>query len=222
MIRIHDGFDLLLGGGLLSRNITHIYGVPGSGKTNIALMATVNASKDGNVIYIDSEGGFSFDRIKQIFGDNAESVLSNVRLIEPSEFEEQKIAIRKLNDLARYNTNLIVLDSIGALYRLEDKRDSRELGRQLAQLLRIARRYDVSVLVTNQVYTDINTGRIVPVGGDITRYWSKVMIELNRSEDSRIAIVRKHKFLPEGTKLEFKITDYGIEVVRINLSPVRV
>jgi len=74
MIKIHKDFDTLLGGGLQSRCITHIYGSPGSGKTNIALMATANAVKNGKVIYIDSEGSFSVERLRQISGEKIDEV----------------------------------------------------------------------------------------------------------------------------------------------------
>ena len=99
MIKINDKFDLLLGGGLHPRNITHIYGPPGSGKTNIALIATANAAKNGRVIYIDPEGGFSVERMKQISGELTNDVLGNVMLIEPTDFDEQKVAIKKLRDI---------------------------------------------------------------------------------------------------------------------------
>ncbi len=218
MIKIHEKFDILLGGGLLPRNITHIYGEPGSGKTNLALMATVNASSLGKVIYIDPEGGFSVERLKQISGNKINEVLKNLMLIEPTDFDEQKIAIKKLSDIVpQVKASLVVVDSIAVLYRLEEDKDVKELGRQLAQLLRIARKYEIPVLITNQVYTNIDTGRIVPVGSDIVKYWAKVIIELERSNDSRFAIIHKHKFLPEGMKLEFRIVETGIDVIAEDL-----
>jgi DNA repair protein RadB len=214
MIKINKEFDTLLGGGLLPANITHVYGVPASGKTNLALMATASASERGKVIYIDCEGGFSTERLKQICKKKLDAVLENVILIEPTEFDEQKIAIRKLGEIvSKSNISLIVVDSIAVLYRLEEERDIRELGRQLAHLLRISRGYTIPVLITNQVYTDIDTKRIVPVGGDITKYWAKIIVELEKNEGNtlRTAILRKHKFLPEGMRFKFNITEDGIE-----------
>ena len=47
--------------------ITTIYGPAGSGKTNFCLLAAVSqAKKQKKVIYIDTEGGFSIDRVKQL------------------------------------------------------------------------------------------------------------------------------------------------------------
>ena len=49
--------------------ITMIAGPPGSGKTNFAILAACSQAKKGNkVIFIDTEGGFSVERVKQTSG----------------------------------------------------------------------------------------------------------------------------------------------------------
>jgi len=103
------------------------------------------------------------------------------------------------------------LDSIAVLYRLEEEKDIKELGRQMAKLLRIARKFDVPVLITNQIYTDIETGRSVPIGGDVIRYWAKISIELDKQDSIRTAILKKHKFLPENMRMDYRITERGME-----------
>jgi DNA repair protein RadB len=213
-ISVEKDFDILLGGGLHPKNVTHIYGVPSSGKTNFALMAVASAAAEGKVIYLDPEGGFSPERLEQITGKKFMDVLKNIILVEPSDFDEQKIAIKKIEDIITSSkVSLIVVDSISVLYRLEVERDMKELGRQLAAFLRLARKYDLPVLIINQVYTDIDSGRIAPIGGDLSRYWSKIMVEFERDEQTgiRTAILRKHKFLPEGMKMRFRINNSGIE-----------
>src|SRR3989344_5240089 len=71
--------------------ITMIAGPPGSGKTNFAILAACSlAKKDSKIIFIDTEGGFSVDRVKQIVGDDYEKILRNFFLLEPKSFEEQK------------------------------------------------------------------------------------------------------------------------------------
>jgi DNA repair protein RadB len=113
--------------------------------------------------------------------------------------------------------SLVIVDSIAVLYRLEEDKDVKELGRQLAKLLRIARKYNIPVLMTNQIYTDIDTGRNVPIGGDVLRYWAKISIELDKREGIRTAILRKHKFVPDGLKMIFRITDKGMETVNMDI-----
>jgi len=77
--RISTGsFDLnkWLYGGYEKGIITMIAGSPGSGKTNAAILAACSQAKKGNkVIFIDSERGFSSDRVKQIVGENYEGLL---------------------------------------------------------------------------------------------------------------------------------------------------
>ena len=75
MIKVQKDLDVMLGGALQPRTITHIYGSPGAGKTNIALMAAANAAKEGKVVFVDAEGGFSVERLKQITGKDVEDVL---------------------------------------------------------------------------------------------------------------------------------------------------
>jgi len=77
--------DSLLGGkGIETKSITEAFGAYGSGKTQVALTLAVNVQLplerggvEGKAVYIDSEGTFRPDRIKQIAsakGLNPESV----------------------------------------------------------------------------------------------------------------------------------------------------
>jgi len=47
--------------------ITTIYGPAGTGKTNFCMLVAISQAKKGNkVIFVDAEGGFSVERLKQI------------------------------------------------------------------------------------------------------------------------------------------------------------
>jgi (p)ppGpp synthase/HD superfamily hydrolase len=64
--------------------VTVLYGASGTGKTNFCLLAAVSQAKKGNkVLFIDTEGGFSVDRVKQLVGEEYESVLKNIFLLKP-------------------------------------------------------------------------------------------------------------------------------------------
>jgi len=103
--------------GLESRAITNLYGTPGTGKTNICMIAAADcARKGGKVIFIDTEGGFSLERLKQIAPHDYEDILKNIELVEPRNLQEQTRVVRRL---AERKPDLVILDSSVALYRIE-------------------------------------------------------------------------------------------------------
>ncbi len=248
----HD-FDAWLNGGYEKEIITCFYGPFASGKTNFCLMATSNLLKEGKkVVYIDTEGGLSIERLKQIMKSfDSLKNLKNLIIIKPTNFEEQIDAFDKLLKLSNVEgLSLIVVDSIAMLYRLElglireeikikemedkDKEDKKNkinseisfaneekerirminlmLATQLRILSEIARKKQIPVLVTNQVYQAFD-GSLHMVGGDLLKYWSKCLIQLENLGDKKKAILVKHRSL-SPKEFVFKIVDTGIEKVR--------
>lgn len=210
-----DIFDFFLEGGYEKDVITTIYGPSGSGKTNLCLICLAK-HYDKKIIYIDTEGSLSVSRLKQLT-DNYEEVLDSVIILRPTDFSEQRKVFEKLRKIMNDSIGLVIVDSIAMLYRLElgQTKDvykvNRELGVQLASLIQLSRKHRVPVLVTNQVYQDFeDKNKINMVGGDILRYGSKCLIELQKTSKGKKAILRKHRSLPEGKELEFKIVDEGI------------
>ena len=69
--------DELLEGGFESDVITTVYGSAGTGKTTLCVMSTIKCALDGKkVIFVDTEGGFSIERLKQLTPEY-EKVLDN-------------------------------------------------------------------------------------------------------------------------------------------------
>ena len=218
--------DIWLNGGYDMDTITTIYGPAGSGKTNLCILAAVNQALKGNkIIYIDTEGGFSADRLDQISGSS--DIIKNILMLRATTFWEQREVFNRLLQEIKKPVSLIIVDSISMLYRLElgfasqkskEKACSinRALGRQLRILTEIARKKNIPVIVTNQVYSDFvknmdtDTKQVRMVGGDILKYWSKCLIELQKEDRKRRAILRKHRSQPEKEIL-FIITERGIE-----------
>ena len=215
--------DELLEGGYESDIINTIYGPAGSGKTLFGLMALIGVVKDlkKKVIYIDTEGGFSVERMKQLREDYKE-ILENVIFLKPVSFEEQKDAFEKLKDVINDKIGLVIVDTVSMLYRLEmGKTDdvyevNKELGQQLGYLSEIARKKNIPVLITNQVYADFeNKDQVKIVGGDLLRYGSKCMIELlNGHGGVRKVVLKKHRSIMPDKEVTFRIIDKGIVSVK--------
>ena len=149
--------DSIIGGGVEKGCVTQFYGPPGSGKTNIALNLLVQTAKNGkNGIFVDTEGGLSIERVKQISGNEFDEIAPNIIVFEPSTFAEQDNVLRRIEKMVESGeeVELIILDSAVALYRVRDGETSQinlELGRQMGLLTRLARKYDIAVVITNQV-----------------------------------------------------------------------
>src|SRR5881392_2164982 len=211
--------DDLLGGGVEEGCITLLHGEAGSGKTNFCLQLARNVVRAGHkVIYIDTEG-VSLERLRQICGDDFEVVAKNILFSEPYSFEEQEKFIEKAVKLSEGNreVGLIVIDSITMHYRLtmrdETRREERYgLTRQIAKLLRVSRERGIPVVVTSQVYTDIDTGAYMPLGGHMLSHNAKTIVRFERTGPStRTAVLDKHRHREEGTRATFRITGQGLE-----------
>ena len=207
--------DSLIGGGLETRIIIQFYGEPASGKSTAAMAASIATLRNGeDVIYIDTEG-FSIDRFCQLAGvDEAESLAERLILYEPADFTGQDHAVAECARLLadRNNIGLIVLDSATALYRTENGpsgEPQKRLARELIMLLGYARRYDIPVIVTNQVFTDIRTDMLCGLGGTSMHHMSKIIVRFERNDTKRRAILEKHRSRPEGAEIRFTIQEKG-------------
>jgi DNA repair protein RadB len=212
----NSAMDQLLGGGLEVRTITQFYGEPASGKSTICMIAAVNSLRAGEtVVFIDSEG-FSIERFRQIAGADTEKIAERLFLFEPIDFEQQGIMIAEAEKILKvHKPGLLVMDSATALYRndLERGRDSIQmLTRQMIHLLGYSKRYDIPVIVTNQVYMDTVKNTFLGLGGTALEHISKVIIRLEKTDRTgfRRARLVKHRSQPEGASFEFEIVEDGI------------
>lgn len=214
--------DKLLDGGYEKDIVTTIYGPAGSGKTNLCILCAMNTAREKKkVIYIDTENNFSVERFRQIsesISQNYAKLLNNIAFLRPATFDEQKKTFEKLRDIINDKVGLVIFDSVAMLYRLEMGKNedvydvNKALGMQLAYLTEIASKRHIPVLITNQVYSDFEVkDKVNMVGGDLLRYASKCLLELQITPSgNRKCIIKKHRHLPENSEIIFKIVSGGI------------
>ena len=211
--------DDLLGGGFERGIVTQIYGASGTGKTNICIQLAVSTVQSGKkVVFIDTEG-FSAERFRQIAGEDAKKVAGEIIIYEPASLDQQYSAVLELEKIMNDKIGLIILDSAALFYRLglssDDSNDEnmalrRELVNQIGILHGLARKYNISVVITNQVFKDVSSGELCPIGGNALEHLSKTIILLEKTGPSkRKASLRKHRSKCEGTNCEFLLTDKG-------------
>ncbi|WP_058994900.1 DNA repair and recombination protein RadB [Haloarcula sp. CBA1127] len=217
-----DAIDELLGGGLERGAVTQVYGPPAAGKTNFALSAVMEVAAAGDAaLYIDTEG-LSADRMEQVASGRARGTAQTVddlagRLIitEALDYDEQAEAVQDAAEFAA-EVELIVLDSATGFYRLRrDDEDGgetlRDVARQITHLLSLARKHDIAVLYTNQVFTDPDSDRSTALGGHTLNHWSGAIVRLDRFRGgNRRATLEKHRAKPAGDTAQFRITDSGL------------
>lgn len=180
-------------------------------------MAAVSVLKQGeSVVYFDTES-FSADRFSQIAGDEAETLADRLFLYEPVDFNQQAMMILESEDVIReQKAGLIIIDSATGLYRTELEHIQEALqkfNRQMTMLLGYAKRYDIPVLISNQVYMDISKGDFAPLGGTGLYHLSKIILQVERRDNTRRIRVMKHHARPEGTYIDVILVHEGIRVL---------
>jgi len=225
-------FDELLGGrGIESRAITEAFGAFGSGKTQLGLALAVNVQlpseqggAGGKGVYVDTEGTFRPQRIKQFaegLGANPEMVLKNILVARAFNSDHQMLLLEKVSELIKSGEpiKIIIIDSLTAHFRAEfagrgqlaDRQQ--KLNRYMHELARLAETHNLAVYVTNQVMSNpaqLFGDPTTAIGGNIVGHASTFRIYLRRGKQgSRVAKLIDSPNLPDGEVVYF-VTMHGI------------
>ncbi len=225
----------LLGGGVETQALTEAFGEFGSGKTQIGHQLSVNVQLpedqgglQGKVVYIDTEGTFRPERIRQMaeaVGLDPDEALRNIFVARALNTDHQMELARKVPELIKegHNIRLVVVDSITAHFRAEYvgrgnlAERQQKLNKHLRDLLKLATTYNLAVYVTNQVMskpdTFIGIDLVQAVGGHVLAHAITYRMFLRKGKkDTRIARLIDAPHLPEK-EVAFKITSEGIRDV---------
>lgn len=227
--------DNLLGGkGVESKAITEVFGAFGSGKTQFALSLAVmvqlpkeQGGASGKAVYIDTEGTFRPERIKQFaegIGANPEKVLKNIFVARAFNSDHQILLIEKISEMIKNGEpiKLMIVDSLTAHFRAEysgrgqlaDRQQ--RLNRYLHDLMKLAEQRNIAVVVTNQVMANpamMFGDPTTAIGGNIVAHASTYRIYLRRGKkDTRVAKLIDSPNLPDNETI-FMVTTEGLKDV---------
>ncbi|NVM35155.1 MAG: hypothetical protein HWN81_06135 [Candidatus Lokiarchaeota archaeon] len=181
------------------QGIFSVFGDFGVGKTTFALQTTINCAKLGkSVIYIYTKPNLPFEKITLIHKISKE-IHDNVLFIHIVNFNELHDLIFNLeflilNDLTQNKSkfNIIIIDSMTNLYRLELNKENKEknyslnyqLNQMLANLTYLNERYDIEVLIVNEISRRIIEDQVMEVqsGGKVMEFWVKYHIKIVKTE----------------------------------------
>lgn len=229
--------DNLLGGkGVETKSITEAFGAYGSGKTQLGLSLAVNVQlphekggANGKAVFIDTEGTFRPERIRQIadgMGANPEKALKNIFVARAFNSDHQILLLDKITEMIKNGEpiKLVVIDSLTAHFRAEysgrgqlaDRQQ--KLNKYLHGLMKLAEQHNLAVYVTNQVMANpamMFGDPTTAIGGNIVGHASTYRMYFRRGKkDSRVAKLIDSPNLPDNETV-FMITTQGIKDIKL-------
>jgi len=123
--------DEFLGGGIPPGVIVDIFGGNGTGNTQLLLQLSINSIKnDGNVLYLDTTGGFRPERILEIQkqSDFKFDILEKITVSRITNTSEQ---IKSIKAIQKNDFSLIVVDNVTDLFSYEYKTDESILEKNI-------------------------------------------------------------------------------------------
>ncbi|MFC1685804.1 DNA repair and recombination protein RadA [Nanoarchaeota archaeon] len=217
-----ENLNNLLGGrGLETSTVTEAYGAYGSGKSQIAHSLALNVQlpkerggAEGMAVFIDSEGTFRPERIKQMavgLGLDENQALKNIFAARAFNSDHQMLLVEKVSDMIleqKLPIKLVIVDSLTSHFRAEfsgrgqlaDRQQ--KLNKHIHALLKLAEQHKVAVYITNQVMANpavMFGDPTTAIGGHILGHASHYRIYLRRGKKgSRVGKMIDAPNLPEN------------------------
>eukprot|EP00397_Hematodinium_sp_SG-2012_P015659 GEMP01015951.1.p1 GENE.GEMP01015951.1~~GEMP01015951.1.p1 ORF type:complete len:353 (+),score=70.99 GEMP01015951.1:140-1198(+) len=220
-----SNLDTLLGGGIESCSITELFGEFRCGKTQICHALSVIAQlpsnmggHNGKVLYIDTEGTFRPERIRQIAESRqipANVVMDNILYARCYTSEHLvQLLVEAIGHMVQSADKfaLIVVDSIMGIFRVDysgrGELSERQqcLGRVMSKLQKLSEEFNIAVVITNQVMADPSGGAVSfmpampkPVGGHVLAHMSTTRLSLRKGRgEQRVCKLYDSPSLPEA------------------------
>ncbi len=180
--------------------IVSVWGEMGVGKTTFALqIAFNNIQVGGSVYYFYSKPKLPLEKINLLLSTLDSNVIKNLKTIKLKDFNDLyrivldlEINIRKDKKENKKYPNLVIIDSLTDLYRIELYRDKKDknvilnykLNHILGTLTHINHNFAVDILIINEMsYIHFEDhSHEVQSGGKVMSYWVPCSIKIARSE----------------------------------------
>lgn len=201
------GLDAALGGGLPAKRVVELYGLPGVGKSLIALLTIKEIQKHGGeCIYLDVEDGFDPEWATKVGVDVDKLVLSQSAVGEDT--------LEMVAKLLRAEPAIIVVDSVAAMVtRAELEEDIEKAfmapkARLMSKGLMILNAINKKTLIIfiNQLRSTMAMygPQFTTPGGQALKYYSSIRIEVKKGEDLRVDGKKTTEII--GQTVSYRIT----------------
>jgi len=150
--------DSILGGGIRNAIITDIFGENGTGKTQLALQASLEPlGQNLDVLFIDTTGEFRPERILEIVKNRnmKDSLLDNLKIARATNTTEQINFLEKIKNFK--NLSLVIIDNIADLFSFEYSKKEQSFEKNISfmkymhTLSIIAIEMKIPIIITNTV-----------------------------------------------------------------------
>jgi len=194
-------FDELTDG--LKEGITVVYGPQASGKSTFCIMAAHSCAMEGKEVAYITKEKISFERVRQICGEDFDRVLKNLHLSFPKTIDGLERAVKNSRKLP--NLGLLIIDPVNEHYWIEEERRDCFI-RILSTTSMMCKNLHIPAILTASTYE--KRGKFEPFGFRYLKETAKLMVEL-RVAGRRREIVIKGK--ENDLKREFVIGSGGLE-----------
>jgi len=208
--------------------------------TQLGLTLSVNVQMpkeqgglNGKAVFVDTEGTFRPERIRQIaegIGANPEKVLKNILVARAFNSDHQILLLDKIGEMIKDGEpiKLLIIDSLTAHFRAEfagrgqlaDRQH--KLNRYLHDLMRLAEQHNLAVYVTNQVMSNpamMFGDPTTAIGGNIVGHaclTGDSLIQLGNGEIIEIRDMKKENKIISAEFDKLRIGKADSEEVFIN------
>ena len=187
----HNSLKILQG-------IFSVYGDFGVGKTTFALQTAIGSAKLGkSVIYVYTKPNIPSEKI-QLINKDSNKILENILFIQTTDFDELnrivfnfEFLVLKFLKMNQPKFDLIIIDSITNLYRLELNMEKKEknynlnyqLNQILANLTYLNAIYGIEVLIINEISRKNLNDQIIEVqsGGKVMEFWVNYSLKITKT-----------------------------------------